>query len=320
MNGYANNNVNTNAADMNNTNAKNGNGANTATFIGCRIAGAPTYTPAHMREGAAKPMVAQCTFNVFQNIRGKRLVFNMTAWGKMADSIARGGATGKEVTIIGSANSYEGRVWLPSVNGQPSQFVTKSDGTPLTITKIGFTIEKLSWGADSAKTIQEEITAGQRPQGWNDPTQPGYVAWREECARRNAAQYVPGSEWFGYARVRQPNGQIVTNTVAQGAAGQAMQYQGNPEAVANTMGQQNGYNQAPVQPQYQAQPQAQAQPPVAGYQAAPTAGQPVIVQGQHMGYAPAQPPAQPAGQGGYPAQPATAGGYGAPQQTPGVVM
>lgn len=292
--------------NFNNTNenatAKNGNGANTATLIGCRIAGAPTYAPAHINQGG-KQISAQCTFNVFQNIRGKRMVFNITAWGKMADSIARGGATGKEVTIIASLNSYKGRVWLPTQQGMQPQFVTLPDGSPMQIDKIGFTIENLSWGADSAKTIQEEIMTGLRPQGWNDPTQAGHAQWQQECARRNAIQFQPGMEFFGYAKVRQVQGQIVANNVAtqgQPQAGTATQYQANPNAVAGAM---------PAQPQGAGYQQNAGGGNQAGWSGQTQPQGQVQVNGVNMGYAmpqnqaPVQPQGQTPVQNGYAAQP-----------------
>ena len=183
----------------------NGHGINTITLIDCRIAGPADYIPAHPKQNAQpgdRDIQAQADFTVYQNIRDKKMTFEITAWGKMADVIARGGATGKQVHLICSMHSYRGKVWFPVPDGAPRQFVTRADGQPLMIEKVGLTLEDISFGVDSAKTIQEEINRGFRPLGWNDPSNPGYQDWRNRCAQNNAIQYQPGMEWFGYARVK----------------------------------------------------------------------------------------------------------------------
>ena len=183
----------------------NGHGINVVTLIDCRIAGPATYIPEHPRQNAQpgdKNIQAQADFTVFQNIRDKKMTFEITAWGKMADVVARGGATGKQVHLVCSLHSFRGKVWFPVPDGAPRQFVTRADGQPLLIEKTGLTLEDISFGTDSAKTIQEEIARGLRPIGWNDPANPGYQDWRNRCAQNNALQYQPGMEWFGYAKVR----------------------------------------------------------------------------------------------------------------------
>lgn len=276
----------------NNTQANEGGntGANLVQMMGCRIAGSPNYIPAYVKTGGDpnKPIQAQCKFSVYMNVRNRKMKFEITAWGKMADIIARSGATGKEITIFAEMNSYKGRVWLPTPDGQPRQHVTLADGQPLLIDKIGFTIRNMHWGPDSAKTIQEEIMAGRRPQGWNDPTSPGKQQWLQMCADRNRQQYVPGNTMFGYARVTMPqNGQVVAGNVANQAQGggynQTGQAQMQPNMQQNVQNQQVGGYQQPVQPQQNMAP-----------------NQPVNVNGQHMGYAmPNQQQAQPMQNGGY---------------------
>jgi hypothetical protein len=195
----------------NNTNNSGNRGFNSVNLTNCRIAGPATYIPAHTKPGATKPTDAQAKFTVYQNIRNKKMEFRITAWGKMADVIARGGSTGKQIHLQCSIHSYRGRVWLPTPDGAQRQFVTRADGQPLMETKIGFTLEHMNFGVDSSKTIQEEIQSGFRPVGWSDPTQPGYQQWRQICANNNAIQFQPGMTQFGYAKVSQPNGQVVQN-------------------------------------------------------------------------------------------------------------
>ena len=281
----------------NNTQANEGGntGANSVQMMGCRIAGSPNYTPAYVKTGGDpnKPIQAQCKFAVYMNVRNRKMKFDITAWGKMADIIARSGATGKEITIFAEMNSYKGRVWLPTPDGQPRQHVTLADGQPLLIDKVGFTIRQMHWGPDSAKTIQEEIMAGKRPQGWNDPTSPGKQQWMQICADRNRQQYQAGMNQFGYARVTMPtNGQVVEGNIANNAQGGGYNQIGQAQMQPQQNMQQNMQNQQVggyQQPNQQIQPQQQMQP-----------NQPVNINGQHMGYAmPNQQQAQPMQNGGY---------------------
>lgn len=206
----------------NNTDAGNGNGRgfNSANLTNCRVAGNPTYIPAHTKAGASKVTQAQTNFTVFQNIWNKKHEFKITAWGKMADAIAKGAPTGKQLFLECSLHTYRGRVWLPTPQGAERQFVLRGDGQALTETKVGLTLERMIFGADSAKTIQEEIQTGFRPVGWNDPTQPGYQTWRNICTQNNALIFQQGMTRFGYANVQLPNGQI--------AYGNTNQNQGQP--------------------------------------------------------------------------------------------
>lgn len=208
----------------NNTDAGNGNGRgfNSVNLTNCRVAGNPTYIPAHTKAGAAKVTQAQTNFTVFQNIWNKKHEFKITAWGKMADAIAKGAPTGKQLFLECSLHTYRGRVWLPTPPGAERQFVLRGDGQPLTETKVGLTLERMIFGVDSAKTIQEEIQTGFRPVGWNDPSQPGYQTWRNICVQNNALTFQQGMTRFGYATVQLPNGQITySNTNQNQNQGQA---------------------------------------------------------------------------------------------------
>ncbi len=217
-----------------------------ATIIAARIAGRPTYTPAHTVPGVDKPRSAKIEFNVFKNRGEKKLVFRVTAWGGMADAIARGGAVGKEITLMAEIIPFEGRVWMPLPDGS-HQFVTKPDGTPLMQWKTGYTIMDMNWGADSAKSIANEIAQGLRPAGWNQVGTPDHQAWLQICANRNAAKFQQGMVTFEYANVNianLPQGAVITSGVV----------------ANNVAAQQAPVQQAPVQQQ-------------------------VVVNGQPMGYA-----------------------------------
>jgi hypothetical protein len=295
-------NANTNTNNTN-TNSKSGNGVSMHTMLDCRIAGPGNYHPAHRKQGAAKDTQAQINFTVYQNKYGRKNAFPVTAWGKMADILAKGGATGKQLHLICSAHSYRGRVWYPVADGQQPQCVMLADGTPLLIEKIGYTVEELVFGVDSAKTIQEELQSGFRPAGWNDPATPGYQEWRNRCAANNAIVFDPNvhTQQFGYARVKPVNGTIVVsggNQSSQPQYNQApapQQYQQNNQAV------QNGFNQG-------------------GQQApAPQQNQPVHVGNQYVGQAM---PQQNAGHAPQPQAPANQQfqGYQTPAQNGGGVV
>lgn len=238
---------------------------NTVTLVAARVAGAPTYTPEHIPVGgsADKPQRAMSTFKVFQNINGKASKFAITAFGKMADVIARSAATGKELTLICEVHSYEGKVPEPNQNqGAPVRFICGADGQPLLVEKTGFILRRIHFGADSDKTVQTEIQAGQRPALWNVAGHQDNLNWKSICAQRNATVFRPGMTHFGYAIVKNPHGQIVTR---------------QENAPVNNGG-------------YVAKP-------AAGFQGTAQYSQaPVYVQGQNMGYQ--MPAQQPAATGG----------------------
>lgn len=273
---------------------------NTANFTSLRIAGAPTYVPAHIN-ASGKMVQSMCTFGAFQNLNGRPHRFRFTAWGGMADVVAKACATGKKVSVAARIESYMGKVIQQDAQGN-AHYVQNGQGAPLEVEKTGFVVEDISLGEDSQKTIDAEIQAGQRGQYWNVPGTQDALNWAEERKRRNSLQFNAQSPTFGFANVRIPNGQIVdpkaykaaqNGNVGTGTA----QFAGNPQAVGNVMN-----------PNPQMAPQGQVgngAPPVQANVHAPAAtpGQPVMVHGQNMGYpiqnqaaAPAQ-PQMPAAQG-----------------------
>lgn len=200
---------------------------NSATMVGCRVAGPADYTPAYIRATDGKQMRQMATFNVYQNLKNGKSKFRITAFGKMADVIAKSCPAGKELTLECEFHSFAGRVPVPGTgaNGVPLQFVTGQDGQPITIEKTGFTIQKIHFGADSAKQIAYEIQNGMRPAGWAVAGSPDAVAWDQEKARRNNLVFRPGKTGFGYARVIQPNGQIIDPATLAYNNGNANTYQ-----------------------------------------------------------------------------------------------
>ena len=246
--------------------------ANHVELLGCRIAGPANYTPAHMPAGGTKPIRQMASFTVFQNINEKTNRFKVTAFGPYADVIAKSGAPGKEIHIFCELNSYKGRVPIPNNGTGPVNFVTDQTGQPLLIEKVGLTLTKMIFGADSNKQIQQEIQTGQRPPLWNVAGHPDAVAWRDICTQRNSIVYTPGAVTFGYAKVMQPNGQIVDpkmvnnmNPVAMSPAtgtAQTVVVNGQNMGFAppqNTVPYFNGFT-APAQPAMPAMPVQPTQP------------------------------------------------------------
>lgn len=260
--------MNMTATDNNKT--RNNGEFNVVTFGGLRVAGEPTYTPAHIN-AAGKLVQARCTFAAYQTIKGKSCKFRFTAWGGMADAVARACCTGKEVTIVGEVRSYMGLVVQRDAQGN-AHYVQNAQGQPLEIEKTGFEISTIKFGVDSRKTIDNEIRDGIRGPYWQVPGTQDELNWQEVRRRRNAEQFNPNAPKFGFAKVQMPrNGQIVdakaykASQQGGGNVGTA-QFAGNPQAVGQVM------NPNPA-PQYQQSQQAT---------------QPVMVNGQNMGY-PMQP-------------------------------
>lgn len=184
---------------------------NTVTLVGCRVAGTPVYTPSHIPTGKTEPIRQMASFSIYQNLNGNTPSrFRVTAWGNLADVIAKSCAPGKELTLSCELNSYKGKIPIPNQTvGQPVQFIMGPDGQPITIEKVGLTVRRIMFGQDSNKQIAAEIQRGERKPLWNVEGHPDNIAWKETCNMRNSIQYTPGMTKFGYAEVRQPNGQIV---------------------------------------------------------------------------------------------------------------
>lgn len=218
-------------------------GVGSSQFMGARVAGrdgtpSVTYIPAHTKNG--KPINQRCIIPVYINSNkgtdrdgtpGRSDRFRLVAWGKLADICARSLPKGKALDCVCTPHSYEGRIYDAQGNMR-----VDNTGQPITVERVGFTIEKIVFGEESIKEIAQEIATGKRPQNWNIPNHSDYQTWISILQTRQNTQYTGGAT-FGFARVIVPSGPGIALMTGQPATGNAGYNQ--PPA-----GQ--GYNQPPV--------------------------------------------------------------------------
>lgn len=173
-------------------------------FIGLRVA-STTYYPAHSKNGVN--ISQRLVINAFMNIasranngEGRNEVITLTAWGKLADSCAISMSPGKEFHCFAELHTYDGRVF---VNNQP---LVDNNGQPITTRKTSFTIVRLLFGMESAKTIAQEIQMGIRPVDYDKEGTQGYAYWRQVLQARKALQFDATKPTFGYAKVAKIQG------------------------------------------------------------------------------------------------------------------
>jgi len=243
-----------------------------ATFVNVRVAGAPVFTPPYISATSkdGKPTQAKVEFTVFDNSRkNKRSDFRITAWGKAAETIARNVTTGKTFSFMRcTVESYQAKVWQPETNPNVKRkFYQLPDGTPLTQTKIGFTVKEFTFGKDGSTMELEEIAkwktsggAEGRPLCWNVRNTQDEKIWLAIRATKNDEQYVHGKPTFGYAKVKIPDGATVVNMNTTGTAQMQVANQGtfampvnqgspNPQMVQQAAQPQPVYTQQPQAPQ-----------------------------------------------------------------------
>lgn len=185
-------------------------GAGAGQFMGARVAGELSYVLPHVKNG--KAINAKVTIPIFVNNNkgtnrdgsaGRSDRYRLVAWGKLADICVKNLPKGKAIDIFVTPQSYPGKVY----NGE--NVVLKSDGTPLTTEKVEFKIDKIIFGEESLKEIENEVQAGTRPQFWNVPGHADSAKYTQLLKDRQQVQYTGGQK-FGYARVIVPSGPGVT--------------------------------------------------------------------------------------------------------------
>ena len=216
------------------------------TLMSVRVAGNPDYIPAHTAPGKDKPTSQRALFRVFHNDGGdKANVFSCTAWGKLADAVARGCGAGKEISINGELKSYPAKVWQDLGNGnrQPQR---NADGSFVMTTKVGIKVDSIIFGSDSNTLAVDEIGKGLRPPLYNVIGSQDEMTWKNMCKQKNAEQYVPNSLKFGNAEVKLPAG-AAPITAPQTGTGYAQPQAGSypPAAPAYGAPQQGGFQPPP---------------------------------------------------------------------------
>lgn len=214
----------------------------TSQFFNGYVAGPGTYVPAHNKNG--KPISARFSVDVMFNSQpkandgqGRTDAFRFTAWGKLADIMARSCSVGKGLDLVATPQSYVGTLF--NADGSPR---LDNAGQAIKISKIGFTIDNVIFGAESAKMIQEEIARGVRPADWNyigpDPARAAQrELWQSRLAARKAMEWDGVSPTFGFARVVVPTGPGISlaGQAPTEYTAQAVNTEQAVAAVANSM-------------------------------------------------------------------------------------
>ena len=181
------------------------------TFAGIRVSSQLTYIPAHINAGG-KRISAKVTIPVAKNShkgtnqkdgsKGRTDFFTLTAWGKLADIMARSCPVGKALDVVCEPRSYMGQLY-------------NSDRTPrLDAAGVAIEVPKTSYnivmspvfGEESNTQIGKEIQHGLRPQNWNVDGHPDYALWTSILQQRQAYNWDGQSPTFLFARVFVPAG------------------------------------------------------------------------------------------------------------------
>ena len=185
------------------------------TLVGARVLGQGTYVPEHIKNG--KTVNAKCSFPVRVNKKFRKDDYIVTGWGKLADTMARSCSPGKVLNLAGDPQSYLGNLYNSPEAGGGLRL--DNAGQPIQIRKSSVTIEKIEFGAESAKFIAEDIQAGRRPHQWNVPGTADAIQWKAILDAKKTQVWDGVSPTFGFARVSIPQG--VQLTVQANAAGVA---------------------------------------------------------------------------------------------------
>jgi hypothetical protein len=249
------------------------------TFAGVRVDGFTTYIPAYIK-GDGKRVSAQCIVNCYANTRarggqaeGKRMRFQFSAWGKLANSVAFVAHKGMALDIIAEPEAYKARVWVTNAAGQRVPQLDAA-GAEIKEWTTAFKIIDIHYAEEAADFIAKEIVEGRRPQFWNVPGHQHYDAWARALTERKGIVRPPfqaGMQYYGHAKVfvpqgvtldfTDPNAQNGANTQAQVAA--ATGYVDPNAALAGTVPTAAVHPTAPVN----GMATANGQPPVNQYNA-----------------------------------------------------
>lgn len=176
--------------------------------------GGITYYPAHSKNGVNinQRVVIRGCVNIPSKMKGgaeKKIYLTFTVWNKLADTMARSCSEGKEFDVLDfEFNQYDAQIYTQDAAGKSIAVTlqTPQGPVPLKTPRLGITIKEIRFGGESAKFISRDMEKGHRAVGWDIPGTPANLAWKAVLATRNAEQYVPGKERFGFAKVIAPAG------------------------------------------------------------------------------------------------------------------
>lgn len=206
---------------------------------GVRIAGESTLTPAHINAAGAQvndrvgvPVISNSHYGKDREGKpGRSDNFRLIAWGPLGLSVCRYGSTGKALDVIVEPQSYEGVVYKMAPNPtNPAEMtpqVVVVGGQSLTTEKIAFRILSISYGEESAKQIQRELSKwasepgniGGRPPQWNIIGSQDAATYTQVLEARKGMVWDGQSPFFGFARIIMPrNAQRILTTEERAAA------------------------------------------------------------------------------------------------------
>lgn len=185
----------------------------------------PKYTPEHEKNG--KTIGARIEFSAFinrkgyvrdgVNYEGRKDVLRFVAWGGLATMLAKSLAMGQEFSCDCEVHTY-----TVQRRDAADNVIHGNNGSALLDTRVSFQIKPgtFHFGAESPKTVAQEITDGKRPQHWNVLGHPDNAAWKESIATKRSATYQGGDRFF-YADVVAPKGaqQVAYKYQATGTQG-----------------------------------------------------------------------------------------------------
>lgn len=179
------------------------------------------FTPPYLRTSDNKLISAKLEIPCLVNIYGRTDPdhYRLVVWGGRADLFAKNLGKGKEMHWIVSPRSY----WANQYYSDGA-IILDRNGQPKTVRQMNFTVQDFAWGADSMRTLYEEMTTGIatgegfRPQNWNVEGHADNQLWKTLLASRKVTFYL-GGDRYGFAKVRFPKeGGIVLLGDCTGAA------------------------------------------------------------------------------------------------------
>lgn len=239
------------------------------------------YIPAYTLNGKAIPQKLLFVVGVNRRIgkNGMRKdFFPCNIWGNFADVGCKTFSPGKALDIFYTPEMYRGKLYNADGTARMDNL-----GQPIEVDKFSLRVNDFILGEDSAKQINEEITANPPKRGklWNVPGTEDNAHFLARTQQRMASTFDKMLPKFGFANVRPvPAGAVVNDAVYTQGVPQAPTQQQLPlsQTIAGVVGQPmvdpqftQGVPQTPAQtpaaPQYAVavqQPQGQAQTNTAG--------------------------------------------------------